>query len=424
MAQVWFTCVIGFLCCLPLLNACTWDPNTDVEQGLSIKSYDNGAAYLAYLPEISDDEECQQACCDRDECHLALIGTPADAGKSECRLVSCIKDGVDVCVLTPSTQFKVYRKIDSAGDVLNQNDDDVRSAFTTDDCRLPSVVGKCRAAFPRFYYNVTSQTCQQFVYGGCGGNNNNFETQEACETACSGMKELDSHVVSQRSRMSNPEERSADEPKALAKMTSDEFKEKCLASEETGPCRASMRRYFYKNGTCEQFIYGGCRGNKNNYETEEACMTTCTVTVIPRNEEAPVAPVTPSSPSQEACFAPAQSGPCRAAFRMFYFESSTQSCVPFIYGGCRGNQNRYTSEEECMSACSGNQWSSHGHPRRWTPAFFLVATLAIMSAVLLVGLILIAVRRGSRRFLVFDDKEELLPADEWSFEQSSKTVSN
>lgn len=130
MAQVWFTCVVGFLCCLPLLNACTWDPNTDVEQGLDLKSYDNGAAYLAHLPEISDAEECQKACCVKDDCQLAVIGTPAD-GKSECRLVSCIKDGVDVCVLTPSTQFKVYRKIDGTGDVRGQKEADVRAAFTT-----------------------------------------------------------------------------------------------------------------------------------------------------------------------------------------------------------------------------------------------------------------------------------------------------
>lgn len=122
MAQVWLTCVVGVLCCLSLLNACTWDPNTDVEQGLDIKSYDNGAAYLAYLPEISDPGECQQVCCDRDDCQIALIGTPAD-GKPECRLVSCMKDGVDVCVLTPSTQFQVYRKIDATGDV--------RAPFTT-----------------------------------------------------------------------------------------------------------------------------------------------------------------------------------------------------------------------------------------------------------------------------------------------------
>ena len=51
----------------------------------------------------------------------------------------------------------------------------------------------------------------------------------------------------------------------------------CNLPKETGPCRASIRRYFYNKDTeeCEQFTYGGCRGNENNFETKEACEETC-----------------------------------------------------------------------------------------------------------------------------------------------------
>jgi len=56
--------------------------------------------------------------------------------------------------------------------------------------------------------------------------------------------------------------------------------DKCLAEAQTGLCRASIRRYHYNNGICQPFIYGGCGGNQNNYETEETCMTTCTGTVV------------------------------------------------------------------------------------------------------------------------------------------------
>ncbi|XP_016144196.1 four-domain proteases inhibitor-like [Sinocyclocheilus grahami] len=187
MAQVCLTAsIVGFLCCLSVLNACKWDLDTELEQGLDISSFDNGAAYLADQPEISDAEQCQNACCERDDCQLAVIGTPAD-GRPECRLVSCMKDGKDVCVLTQSTQFKVYRKILDSADQKTQIAAEVRSVNTTDHCRLPSVVGNCRAAFPRFYYDVISQTCKQFVYGGCGGNDNNFNSQEECEASCSGV---------------------------------------------------------------------------------------------------------------------------------------------------------------------------------------------------------------------------------------------
>ncbi|KAF4104058.1 kunitz-type protease inhibitor 2 isoform X2 [Onychostoma macrolepis] len=411
MAQVCFTAsVFGLLCCLSVLNACKWDPDSELEQGLDVSSFDNGAAYLAHLPEITDAEQCQSACCERDDCQLAVIGTPADDGSPECFLVSCMKDGKDVCVLTQSTQFKVYRKILDSTDQKPQNEAEVRSVNGTDHCRLPSLVGNCRAAFPRFYYDVTNQTCKQFIYGGCGGNDNNFNSQEECEASCNGVTVAvpeDSHSVGQRSRMSVPENNI--DVEALPEMTSDEFQVKCQAPALTGYCRASIRSYYYNNGICQSFTYGGCGGNQNNYETEESCMTTCTVKVIPSNHKDPVVPNSLKG-FEESCAAPSDSGPCRAAFQMFYFESSTQSCKRFLYGGCKGNLNRYSTEEECMAACSGKDGDTRN---RWTPAFFLVATLAIMSALLLVGLILITVRRNSnRRLFMLDDKEELLPEEE------------
>lgn len=38
-------------------------------------------------------------------------------------------------------------------------------------------------------------------------------------------------------------------------------------------------RYAYNkdNGRCESFTYGGCRGNRNNFLTENDCMSTCSI---------------------------------------------------------------------------------------------------------------------------------------------------
>ena len=55
---------------------------------------------------------------------------------------------------------------------------------TPDRCTLPAESGLCKAAFQRFYFNSDSGQCEQFIFGGCGGNDNNFETMEQCQQTC------------------------------------------------------------------------------------------------------------------------------------------------------------------------------------------------------------------------------------------------
>jgi hypothetical protein len=54
-----------------------------------------------------------------------------------------------------------------------------------DSCRLPAKTGMCRGYFKRFYYDPSTNECKQFVYGGCGGNLNNYGTQSECQFVCS-----------------------------------------------------------------------------------------------------------------------------------------------------------------------------------------------------------------------------------------------
>ena len=53
--------------------------------------------------------------------------------------------------------------------------------------------------------------------------------------------------------------------------------ELCSLPPESGPCFAYFPRYFYNttSGQCEQFIYGGCRGNRNNSQTVKECEAKC-----------------------------------------------------------------------------------------------------------------------------------------------------
>jgi hypothetical protein len=53
-----------------------------------------------------------------------------------------------------------------------------------DACFLPKIEGPCDGYYPTWYYDLERKQCGQFVYGGCLGNGNKFETREACEELC------------------------------------------------------------------------------------------------------------------------------------------------------------------------------------------------------------------------------------------------
>lgn len=40
-------------------------------------------------------------------------------------------------------------------------------------------------------YNSTSDTCEEFLYGGCDKNDNNFMNQNECEATCEILESLD-----------------------------------------------------------------------------------------------------------------------------------------------------------------------------------------------------------------------------------------
>ncbi|XP_021516127.1 kunitz-type protease inhibitor 3 [Meriones unguiculatus] len=53
-------------------------------------------------------------------------------------------------------------------------------------CKLPMKRGNCRAIFTRWFYDSYAERCEQFYYGGCRGNKNNFLNKEQCEIVCRG----------------------------------------------------------------------------------------------------------------------------------------------------------------------------------------------------------------------------------------------
>lgn len=56
--------------------------------------------------------------------------------------------------------------------------------FYLEPCEQPKEEGPCAGNFTRWYFNRDSQACEQFEYGGCKANDNNFPTEVACHQQC------------------------------------------------------------------------------------------------------------------------------------------------------------------------------------------------------------------------------------------------
>ncbi|XP_032437749.1 tissue factor pathway inhibitor 2 isoform X2 [Xiphophorus hellerii] len=57
------------------------------------------------------------------------------------------------------------------------------------------------------------------------------------------------------------------------------------------------------------------------------------------------------SRSKGACLLQVENGPCRGEIERYYYNTVTQKCEIFYYGGCQGNANNFNSYQECQKAC-------------------------------------------------------------------------
>ncbi|NXR55785.1 SPIT1 inhibitor, partial [Hippolais icterina] len=62
------------------------------------------------------------------------------------------------------------------------------SEQTEEHCLTPKKVGWCRGSFPRWFYNPSLQQCEEFIFGGCKANKNNYLREEECELACKNVR--------------------------------------------------------------------------------------------------------------------------------------------------------------------------------------------------------------------------------------------
>ena len=134
----------------------------------------------------------------------------------------------------------------------------------SDPCTLPEVIGPCDGFVKQFYYDKRTDSCYEFEYSGCQGNKNRFQDRESCEKKCRRQTAaITPEITSTLATITPP----TGEPKSTI----------CLAPVDSGECSDSITAYYYdaQHQICQAFIYGGCGGNANRFQTEEQCERLC-----------------------------------------------------------------------------------------------------------------------------------------------------
>ncbi|XP_061580269.1 collagen alpha-3(VI) chain-like [Cololabis saira] len=141
-----------------------------------------------------------------------------------------------------------------------------------DPCSLDYDAGMpCTDYQAKWFFDKKNGFCTQFWYGGCGGNENRFNTEDLCIKSC-----LRSAAAPQ------PEEQKA-EPVEILTAPATEI---CQLPKEEGTCAKFVLKWYYEAATksCTRFWYGGCDGNQNRFDSHEQCVQTCG-TAVPVNQE-------------------------------------------------------------------------------------------------------------------------------------------
>lgn len=126
--------------------------------------------------------------------------------------------------------------------------------------------------------------------------------------------------------------------------------DRCSLRPHPGRCYENETRYYYDERTdhCYEFTYTGCQGNANNFNEKQECESSC---VRRRPEPTQRPAVEPRFDGDNICHQPQDYGNCEDNIISYYFNKERNACEGFYYSGCGGNENRFSTIEECERRC-------------------------------------------------------------------------
>ncbi|KAK6102220.1 Kunitz/Bovine pancreatic trypsin inhibitor domain family protein [Brugia pahangi] len=274
-------------------------------------------------------------------------------------------------------------------------------------CSQPLRLGNCKENIRRYWYDAVNHACQIFNYTGCQGNDNNFETLLECQNTCNNIipkprcPQGDAYKDNKGNYFICSDSNSAKTCPSNYECHFDGNLWSCCPTREY-TCQVSFSkgvtcdipssyRYFYNSQIqeCENFLYNGCGGNSNNFQSYEQCESYCNDRKCPnggspkRNEfnKQIDCSSTVSCPNTHECTSltsgnsivnrccpkrayicslpPHQGNSCgTSVVTRFYFNIASKECIEFTYNGCGGNLNNFATFEQCNNFCLSSACAS------------------------------------------------------------------